>query len=247
MQTSTDNIIAYNESEGVDLAIFMKIDQNMKMSLFVQPSIKSVQDLKGKALGVDAIATGFSFVLRKMLLVNGLDLNKKDYELIAVGGSAQRYEALKTGKVAGALLNNPYDDQAKREGFIPLIAAGDVLESYLASVWAGRRAWATTHSDLLTKTLRAYVKSVDWVSNPANRKETISLMAKHQKINEETAASRLEQEMDPATGAIPRAAVDLKGLNTVISLRAELGFIKGPVPPVEKYLDLSYYNRAIQH
>jgi hypothetical protein len=31
----------------------------------------------------------------------------------------------------------------------------------------------------------------------------------------------------------------------VLELRGEMGFLKTPLPPVEKYIDLSYYDRAI--
>ena len=63
--------------------------------------------------------------------IKGLDLQKKDYDLVAVGSSAQRSGALTSGKVSGALLNSPYDESAKEEGFVSLILASDVLDSYL--------------------------------------------------------------------------------------------------------------------
>jgi ABC-type nitrate/sulfonate/bicarbonate transport system substrate-binding protein len=245
MHTSADNIISYNESQGADLSIFLGIDRGMNMALFVRPGIHSVSDLRGKPLGVDAVESGFSFVLRKMLLVKGLNFDKKDYELVAVGGSAQRYAALESGEVAGTLLNSPYDECAKEEGFAPLALAKEVLESYLASVWAGRRAWARAHSDLLTRALRAYVKSVDWVSNPVNRQEVVDLLSEDQKVSRATATRRLDEEMDPEAGAIPKALPDLRGLEAVIRLRAEMGFIKGPLPRAEKYCDRDFYNRAI--
>lgn len=246
MQTSADNIVAHSESEGADVVIFMGIDRGLKITLFARPGIECVKDLKGKALGVDVAVSGFSLVLRKMLLVGGLDLKKGDYELVAVGGSAQRYEALTSGRVAGALLTSLYDERARQEGLTALMKAGDVLNDYVASVWAGRRTWAEKHSDLLVRTLRAYVKSVDWVSDPANRKEAIALIAKDQKIGEERAARRLEEEMDPETGALPRAALNLAGLNAVITLRAELGLINHTLPQPEKYCDLRYYRQAIE-
>jgi ABC-type nitrate/sulfonate/bicarbonate transport system substrate-binding protein len=245
MHTSADNIISYNESQGTDLCIFLGIDRGMNMALFVRPDIHSVSDLRGESLGVDAVESGFSFVLRKMLLAKGLDFEKKDYELFAVGGSAQRYGALTSGRVAGALLNSPYDECAKEEGFVPLVLAKEVLESYLASVWAGRRAWARAHSDLLTRALRAYVKSVDWVSNSFNRQEVVDLLAEDQKISRAIAARRLDEEMNPEAGAIPKAVPDLRGLDAVIKLRAEMGFIKGSLPLPEKYCDCDFYNRSI--
>ena len=189
---------------------------------------QSVGDLRGKLLGVDVVESGFSFILRKMLLANGLDLEKKDYELVAVGGSARRYDALRSGQVAGALLNSPYDECAKEDGFSPLVRAKEVLESYLASVWAGRRAWARKHSDLLTRALRAYVKSVDWVSNPANRQEVVDLLAEEEKISHTAAARRLDEEMDPEAGAIPKAAPDLRGLDAGHQAQSRNGLPQRP-------------------
>jgi ABC-type nitrate/sulfonate/bicarbonate transport system substrate-binding protein len=245
-QTATDNVVAYVESEGVDLAVLAGVERGLNISLFVRPDIKSVKDLKGKVLGVDALTTGFTFILRKMLMVNGLDLNRKDYELVAVGGTAQRFQALKEGKVAGVLLNVPYDDMAKQQGFVSLVSAGDILDTFLATVWVGRRAWAAKNADLLVSFIRAYVKSVDWLSDPSNQQEAVAVVAKDQNVSGEVAAKRLAQEMNPATGTVPRAAIDVKGIEAVMRLRAEAGFLKMPASPAEKYYDLTYYNRAIR-
>ena len=245
-QTATDNVIAYVESEGVDLAVLAGVERGLNISLFVQPHIKSVKDLKGKVLGVDALTTGFTFILRKMLILNGLDLTRKDYELVAVGGTAQRFQALKEGKVAGVLLNMPYDDMAKQQGFVPLVAARDVVDTFLATTWVGRRAWAAKNADLLVRFIRAYIKSVDWLSNPSNTKEAVTIVAKGQKVSEEVAAKRLAQEMDPAAATVPKAAIDVKGIEVVMQLRAEAGLLKMPLPAAEKYYDMTYYNRAAQ-
>ena len=245
-QTATDNVIAYVESEGVDLAVLAGVERGLNISLFAQPDIKSVKDLKGKVLGVDALTTGFTFILRKMLMLNGLDLNRKDYELVAVGGTAQRFQALKEGKVAGVLLNVPYDDMAKQQGFVPLVAARDVVDTFLATTWVGRRAWAAKNADLLVRFIRAYIKSVDWLSNPSNTKEAVAIVAKEQKVSEEVAAKRLAQEMNPATATVPKAAIDVKGIEVVMQLRAEAGLLKMPLPAAGKYYDMTYYNRAVQ-
>ena len=245
-QTATDNVIAYVESEGVDLAVFAGVERGLNITLFVQPEIKSVKDLKGKVLGVDAIATGFTFILRKMLMRDGLDLNRKDYELVAVGGTAQRFQALKEGKVAGVLLNMPYDDMAKQQGFVPLVATRDVVDTFLATSWVGRRSWASKNADLLVRFIRAYIKSVDWVANPANAKEAVTIVAKEQKVSEEVAAKRLAQEMNPVMATIPKAVIDIRGIEIVMQLRSEAGLLDAPLPPVQKYYDATYYNRAVQ-
>lgn len=242
-QTATDNVVAYVEKENADLAVFAGIERGYGITLFVSPDIKSAKDLKGKVLGVDSLTTGFTFILRKMLLVNGLDFNKKDYELVAVGGTAQRFKAMQEGKIAGGLLNVPFDYKAKQEGFVPLISVTDIFDNFLSTVWVGRRAWAEANRDLFVRYLRAYIKSVEWTTAPSSRKEAAALLAKDQKVSEQAASGRLARD---SASLIPKAAIDLKGMEAVINLRAELGFLKTPVPPLEKYYDQAYYNQALK-
>ena len=77
--TGFDNVIAYQEGQGEaeidrapDLFVFMGGD-NAFLRLAVQPDIGSYADLRGKVLSVDALTTGFAFVLRKMLASNGIN------------------------------------------------------------------------------------------------------------------------------------------------------------------------------
>jgi hypothetical protein len=71
-----DNVVAYREDQGEaeidrepDLFVCMGGD-NAFLSLVVQSDINSYSDLRGKTLSVDALTTGFAFVLRKMLASN---------------------------------------------------------------------------------------------------------------------------------------------------------------------------------
>jgi hypothetical protein len=77
-------------------------------------------------------------------------------------------------------------------------------------------------------------------------KEAVTIVAKEQKVSEEVAAKRLMQEMNPATATVPKAAIDVKGIEVVMQLRAEAGLLKMPLPAAEKYYDMTYYNRAVQ-
>ena len=71
--TALDNIVAYDEGEGeaplpnpADFAAIMGGDSGF-LQLWARPEIGSYADLRGKLLAVDAIRTGFTFVLRRML------------------------------------------------------------------------------------------------------------------------------------------------------------------------------------
>ena len=47
------------------MAILAGVERSLNISLFVQPEVKSLNDLKGRVLGVDTLTTGFAFILRK--------------------------------------------------------------------------------------------------------------------------------------------------------------------------------------
>jgi hypothetical protein len=54
--------------------------------------------------------------------------------------------------------------------------------------------------------------------------------------------------MTKGSGLSKDCALDLKGFRNVLALRAEIeGQWGGQPPAVDKFLDLSYYNRAVQH
>lgn len=113
-----------------DLFAFMGGDDAF-LRLVVQKDIHSYADLKGKTLSVDAITTGFAFVLRKMLQRNGI--LERDVSFESAGGVLQRFEALKAGKHAGTLVLTPFEFMAARAGLHVLQAASDICRTIRAS------------------------------------------------------------------------------------------------------------------
>ena len=88
--TGFDNVLAWSGREGAEIVAVAQISDRTVLPVFVRPEIKSWSDLKGKKLAADAVDTAFALVLRRILLANGLDLNRGDYELVAVGATGQR-------------------------------------------------------------------------------------------------------------------------------------------------------------
>lgn len=61
---------------------------NSFLSLVALPAFKSFDDLRGKTLSVDALTTGYAFVLFDMLRRNGV--SRDDYRVDKAGGMTQR-------------------------------------------------------------------------------------------------------------------------------------------------------------
>jgi ABC-type nitrate/sulfonate/bicarbonate transport system substrate-binding protein len=66
-----DNAVAQVENDKTDLFIFMGGNSGLN-SLFVQPEIKSYEQLRGTTMAVDAPNTAFALLLYKMLDVKGM-------------------------------------------------------------------------------------------------------------------------------------------------------------------------------
>jgi ABC-type nitrate/sulfonate/bicarbonate transport system substrate-binding protein len=142
--TAFDNIVAYAEGQGEqpvegepDLFAFMGGDNGF-LRLVVLPEIQAYTDLRGKTLSVDAMTTGFAFVLRKMLALNGVSESEVTFE--RAGGALQRFQALQARKHAGTLLVTPFELMGAASGLRVLQSARDLLPHYQGISGTARRA-----------------------------------------------------------------------------------------------------------
>jgi hypothetical protein len=72
----------------------------------------------------------------------------------------------------------------------------------------------------------------------------LDLLKKHNSLDEKRAENTLATLLEPDRGLYPDAKLNIPGLAAVLTLRAEMGYLQPPLPPAEKYIDLSYYRRA---
>jgi ABC-type nitrate/sulfonate/bicarbonate transport system substrate-binding protein len=213
------------------------------LRLVVQPDIASYADLKGKTLSVDALTTGFAFVLRKMLAHNGLSESEVSFE--RAGGALQRFEALKAGKHAGTLLVTPFDLIGKQSGLRVLQNASEVLPHYQGICGAARRSWAKDNADTLTAFIRGYLDALDWLYASGNKQAACELLAaKVPGMSPLLAASTYDVLLDRKAGFDRKAALDIKGIETVLALRSEYGRPVKNLSDARKYDDPSYYQAA---
>src|SRR5207248_7001921 len=103
-----DNIVAYQEGQGEakiadnpDLFAFLGNDSGFA-SVVSAPAVKRFADLKGKTVSVDAMTTGYAFVVRELLARNGV--SESDVTYVRAGGTSNRYRDLLAGKHDATLL-----------------------------------------------------------------------------------------------------------------------------------------------
>ena len=102
-QLNSSVVIQANVVNGIPARVVMNngvIDWSL--SVLDNGPIKTVQDLKGKTVGVFSLATGGIAFMKSYLRKNGMDPDK-DVGLVAVGLGAPPVEALRTNKVQALL------------------------------------------------------------------------------------------------------------------------------------------------
>jgi len=244
VHSAVDNAIAMAEASNVDIAVVLGGDNGFN-HLFVQPEIRSVEELRGRMVVVDAPDTAYALQLYRMLEQRGL--KKGAYEIKPVGAGAKRLEAMQHDKrAAAAMLNAPFSILAARAGLADMGTAVAAIGPYQGTAAYVRRDWGKANGDVVVRYIAAYVEGLRWALDVANKREAVALLASALKLPDDVAAQCFDIAAGPTDGLAKDAALDLAGLRNVLKLRADLVGQWGGTPPApDKYIDLSYYQRAL--
>jgi ABC-type nitrate/sulfonate/bicarbonate transport system substrate-binding protein len=241
-QSAIDNAVAMIEGAKQDVVILSGGDSGMN-EFFVQPGIASFEALRGHVILVDAPDTAYALQVKKLLLQHGVQPG--EYTIKPAGAGVFRFKGMMEDKSnAAAILNLPFTVQAAQAGMKSLGRTIDLLGPYQAAGGFALRAWAEKNRDTVERYLAAYVESLRWIRDPANRAEAIGLLVSEQKLDRDTAARTYEQLVDPAFGFTPDVRFDMEGFRNMMALRAEVEGKTTAAP--ERYLDFSYYDAAMK-
>lgn len=240
-----DNVVAYQEGQGEvalsarrDFFAFMGFTRGT-VRLVVGPGIKGYGDLRGKTLGVDALTTGYSLVLRKLLQLGGL--KQGDYHLVSVGATGTRARALMENKLSGTILTTPLELLPESRGYRRLANAVDVLGPYQTIVGISRRGWAAANRDTLVGFIRASTEAIDWLFDPRNRIEAAAIYRRHQPNSSDADSVRdVNALLGEREGFSRGGELDSAGMLTVLRIRSELGTPRKSLTDPARYIDERY-------
>src|SRR3954454_11169849 len=236
--SAVDNAFALKDKANVDIAVVLGGDNSFN-HLIVQPEIKSLADVKGKIVAVDAVNTAYAFQLYEMLRQKGL--NKGDYEVKPVGGTGQRLEAMtKDHTYAAAMMNPPFSIRAEKAGLKSIDTAANALGAYQGSSAFVLRSWGAANPEAVVKYIQAYIEGLRWMLDPKNKSEAVALLVGRLKLPEDIAAQAYDATLK---GFHKDGALDMNGVRNVLKLRAE--FEGGAPADPAKYIDLTYYQKAL--
>ena len=239
-----DNAIAMVENAGVDVILVAATDYTPN-ELVAQPEIKSIADLRGKIVLVDAPNTQNALALKKILSTAGLSPGT-DYQMKEAGGTTARVNAmLKQKEYAATIASGQTAVQARQQGLVSLATTSNIVGPVLRYGVFTRRQWAQENSDLLVRYLAAHIEAQRWIMNPENKDKVIDMVAQQRKLPRDLAAGIYDADTGP-NGLAKDAAIDVARFSNVLKFRAEVeGSWGGKAPPPDRYYDVSYHQRAL--
>lgn len=222
--TAFDNVVAYREHQGaadlpgpLDVHAFMGASQ-IELTLVAQPEVKSVADLAGCSLAMDALDTGFAFVAHAMLEHAGVD--PASVTLAAVGATPQRFESVRAGDHAATLTLEPFTAMARASGLNLLDSSAERFEHYQGGVFATRDEWAAENQDAITAFVEAYLEALAMTLDEDNVSLRRSTLMRHMpNISPTIIDGVISRVVAPRTGLTPKALISRAGVETVLGLR----------------------------
>jgi ABC-type nitrate/sulfonate/bicarbonate transport system substrate-binding protein len=249
--TALDNVVAYQEGQNEapigpnpDLFAFLGSD-NAFLSLVSQKPYAKVADLRGKTLTVDAMTTGFAFVLREILARNGIAESEVTFE--RAGGVSSRFRAmLENPKHAATMQMTPFELLGEARGMNTILRADDALGAYAGMCGVARRSWARDNEKAVVGFTRAYWRSVQWMVEPGNRAVVESLLIANVSSLTPALAPRAAGILLAERGGFRRdVSIDEAGARTVLALRSKYGLPQRMLSDPSRYIDMRYREMAL--
>ncbi|MDH3444474.1 MAG: ABC transporter substrate-binding protein [Deltaproteobacteria bacterium] len=231
-------------AKGAPLKIIAGNVTKAMYELIADPKYKKIEDLKGTTMGVINLSSGSTVLLQKILGAHGLKY-PGDYDMLTVGGTPQRYAAVKKGAVAAAMVTIPTSFQAEDDGLKVLANISQYLPQYQFTVISGNAQWMEGHRDDTVRFLMAIIKGMRFLNDPKNKEASIKSMLDHFKISRKYSEKAYKYMIEDLKPLDNNAALVDEGLKTVINLEVERKTLKEAYPP-SKFIDDSYLQEALK-
>lgn len=169
--------------------------------------------LKGQPVGVAQLGGDSFMVLMAMLKDAGL--TQSDLNLVAVGASSNLTNAFKAGQIKFAIGVEPapamLDSSMGLTTTLVSLAGKDVGETF--SPWVGETFWAAEAAlkedpDKFQRFKKAISEAITWLQDPANKDKVVELMQKELNLDEKTARSLADNQLEMFTAQISCPGVE---------------------------------------
>jgi ABC-type nitrate/sulfonate/bicarbonate transport system substrate-binding protein len=215
--TSPDNVLAYRYSptnplgRTADARIVSAVDRGLGLGLY---AASGPADLRGGTFGVDVPGSGFAFAM--YALAESVGLGRDDYEVVALGSTPKRLQALLRGECAATMLNAGNELHAEAAGYRALATVSRTCAPYLGTVLA---VVGDAQLEPAGRLAAALARTAAGVVAGRLDGPTTAAAADALGLPPPLAERYLARLKDPVDGLVPDGAVDPAAIRTILDLR----------------------------
>ena len=210
----TGPAVASAKVRGADVSMLMGFEVFLPYYLVAAPTIKSIEDLKGKVGANHSAATSADFAMRLGLRNIGLDPDK-DVSLRVVGATNLRMIIMQQKQADFTVISSTEREEAERLGFKVLVDLASKRIPYPHSGVISSQKILREKRDAMMRFGRASVEAIHYFKN--NKAQTIAILKKYAK----TDLSALDTAHTYLKNSIPDMPYPtLEGMKTIL---AEMG------------------------
>jgi NitT/TauT family transport system substrate-binding protein len=211
----TGSLMSSARLQGADVVMIAGVQDMLDDRLMARPNIKSMEDLRGKRIGV--FRFGAASHLRLIYVLPRYGLSDRDVTLLQVGDTPDRLIALSGGSIDATLISPPDHLEALRLGMKILLNLRDLNVPYQGSGLVTTQRVLVRKRDFARRFLKSYVEAIHLVkTNPDISKKAF---AKYRQTKD-------EKRIDDAYQALretvkPKPYPSIEGFKTIIKDASE--------------------------
>jgi len=173
---------------GLPVKVMACYVSRISYALISRPEFKSVQELRGKTIGVNVFGGAQETIAKLIVKHFGLDPDK-EVKFLVPGGNEARFASMKQGLTAATLGAPPMDFMGKKMGFIVLARSHELFSWPIGGLIATVKK-IKEKPDEIKRVIKAGIKANRYIRQ--NREGTIQFMMGWMKIDQETATATYE-------------------------------------------------------
>jgi ABC-type nitrate/sulfonate/bicarbonate transport system substrate-binding protein len=166
---------------GADLKVIGNNLNKMIFSIHTKPEVKSIEELRGKRIGITRFGSSSDVSARYALRKHNID-PVKDVVLLQLGAMTSIFGALRSGAIEGGLVSPPTQFLSEKLGFKEVVSITDMDYAYPNPAMAVPGELIRKKADLIDRFMRAYVRAMHRARN--DREFTIKSLAKYTTVTD---------------------------------------------------------------
>lgn len=157
---------------GAPLKVVMWLYDRLDYVLVALPEYKTVESLKGKAIGISSYGASTHDAVRAIFRAHGINVDK-EASVIPMGRAATRFQAILAKKIAATVFPSPRDFFAEQKGLVLLGDVRDKLDWPMTGVTVTHRK-LTGNPGQVGRVIKSLLEATDFYKD--SKQESIDLI-----------------------------------------------------------------------